>query len=72
MTATIGSGQSPTLERSGDAITFDGSPCGDATVTNTDTINVAAPDVATIEGLTVSMAGGQFAPGKTAEVRRDR
>ena len=35
---------------------------------NTDTINVAAPDVATIEGLTVSMAGGQFTPGKTAEV----
>ena len=68
VTATIGSGQSPTLERSGDAITFDGSPCGVATVTNTDTINVAAPDVATIEGLTVSMAGGQFAPGKTAEV----
>lgn len=67
MTATIGSGQSPTLERSGDAITFDGSPCGDATVTNTDTINVAAPDVDTFEGLTVSLAGGQFAPGKTAE-----
>jgi Ca2+-binding RTX toxin-like protein len=68
VTATIGSGQSPTLERSGDAIVFDGGACGAATVTNTDTINVSAPDHVTTEGLTVSIAGGQFAPGKTAEV----
>lgn len=46
---------------------FAGSECGVATVTNTDTINVSAPDHVTTEGLTVSIAGGQFVPGKTAE-----
>ena len=68
VTATIGSGQSPTLERSGDAITFDGSACGAATVTNTDTVNVSAPDHVTTEGLTVSIASGPFAPGRTSEI----
>ncbi|HLB39491.1 MAG TPA: hypothetical protein VJM84_03490 [Actinomycetota bacterium] len=67
VTATVGSGASPTLERSGETITFDGSSCGTATVTNTDAITVSAPDVATSEGLTISIAGGQFAPGKTPE-----
>ena len=67
VTATIGSGQSPTLKRSGDAIEFDRSACGAATVMNTDTINVAAPDHVTTEGITVSIAGGPFAPGKTSE-----
>lgn len=71
MTATIGSGQSPTLERSGDAITFDGGACGAATVTNTDAIKVTAPDADTLEGLTISIAGGQFAPGKTTEADGD-
>src|SRR4249920_1502748 len=67
VTATIGSGADPTLERSGDAIDFDGAQCGTATVTNTDTIDVTAPDLTTTEGLTISIAGGPFAPGKTAE-----
>jgi Ca2+-binding RTX toxin-like protein len=67
VTATIGSSESPTLERSGGAIAFDGSPCGAATVTNTDTVNVSAPDQATTEALTISIAGGQFGPGKTTE-----
>jgi Ca2+-binding RTX toxin-like protein len=67
VTATIGSNDSPTLLRSGNAITFGGAACDAATVTNTDTINVSAPDPASSEGLTISIAGGQFAPGKTAE-----
>lgn len=71
MTATIGSVQSPSLERSGDAITFDGGACGAATVTNTDAIKVTAPDADTLEGLTISIAGGQFAPGKTTEADGD-
>lgn len=67
VTAVIGSGASPTLERSGDAIWFDGSPCGMAEVTNTDTIDVSASDTSTIEALTISLAGGAFAPGLTPE-----
>jgi hypothetical protein len=67
VTAVVGSGGSVTLQRSGDAITFDGSACGSADVTNTDQINVTAPDDATSEALTISIAGGAFAPGKTSE-----
>jgi Ca2+-binding RTX toxin-like protein len=67
VTAVLGSGASATLERSGDAIWFAGAPCGAADVFNTDTINVSAPDNATVETLTISLAGGDFAPGKTTE-----
>jgi hypothetical protein len=36
-------------------------------VTNTDQINISAPDTSTDETLTISEAQGTFAPGKTAE-----
>jgi hypothetical protein len=67
VTATLGSGDAAVLERSGDAIEFAGSPCETADVSNTDQINVAAPDDTTVEALTISLDGGDFAPGKTAE-----
>ena len=57
---------SATLEVSSGAIWFGGAPCGAATTTNTDTINVAG-HVGTVEDLVVSMLGGEFAPGVTAE-----
>jgi Ca2+-binding RTX toxin-like protein len=67
VTATVGPGGSASLERSGTAITFAGLPCGAADVTNTDQINISAPDTTTSETITISMAAGTFAPGKTAE-----
>jgi Ca2+-binding RTX toxin-like protein len=57
---------SATLEVSSGAIWFGGAPCGAATTTNTDTINVAG-HAGTVEDLVVSMLGGEFAPGATAE-----
>jgi Ca2+-binding RTX toxin-like protein len=71
VTATLGSGEAATLERSGDAIVFAGSPCETAVVSNTDQINVAAPDDTTVEGLTISLDGGDFVPGKTTEADGD-
>lgn len=67
VTAVIGSGDNATLIRNGSAIEFGGAPCGAATVTNTDQINISAPDTSTDETLTISEAQGTFAPGKTAE-----
>jgi Ca2+-binding RTX toxin-like protein len=67
VTAVIGSGDNATLIRNGSAIDFDGAPCGAATVTNTDQINISAPDPNTAETLTISEAQGTFAPGKTPE-----
>ncbi len=67
VTATVASGASAALERSGTAITFAGVPCGGADVTNTDQISISAPDTTTSETITISMAGGTFAHGKTAE-----
>src|SRR6476659_1990710 len=67
VTAVIGSGENATLLRNGSAIEFGGSACGAATVTNTDQINIDLPDQTTTESLTISMANGAFAPGKTAE-----
>ncbi len=67
VTAVIGSGTRPTLIRNGSAIEFGGSACAGATVTNTDRIDVSAPNRATSERLTISEANGAFAPGKTAE-----
>jgi Ca2+-binding RTX toxin-like protein len=67
VTAVVGTGADVTLERSGDAIWFGEAPCGVADVTNTDLIKIDAPNDAIDESLTVSLAGGQFAPGATAE-----
>src|SRR5262245_7274958 len=67
VTAVAGPGASVALLRSGTAITFGGTPCGAADVTNTDQITISAPSTATSETITISMAGGTFAPGKTAE-----
>lgn len=67
VTATIGSTADVTLVRSGDAITFGGAPCGSADVHNTDLIVVNGPDDLLDESLTVSLAGGPFAPGLTSE-----
>jgi hypothetical protein len=64
-------GASVVLERSGDAIWFDGTTCGTADVTNTDTIDVTAPDTSAAESLTISIASGPFAPGKTSEIDGD-
>ena len=63
----MAAGSSATLEVSSGAIWFGGAPCGAATTTNTDTINIAG-HVGTVEDLVVSMLGGEFAPGATAEV----
>jgi Ca2+-binding RTX toxin-like protein len=62
----MAAGSSATLEVSSGAIWFGGAPCGSATTTNTDTINIAG-HVGTVEDLVVSMLGGEFAPGATAE-----
>jgi Ca2+-binding RTX toxin-like protein len=67
VTAVIGSGDNPSLIRNGDAIEFGGVACGAATVTNTDQINISAPDVDTTESLTISLAGGRFMDG-SAEI----
>src|SRR5262245_4482023 len=53
VTAVVGSGASATLLRNGSAIEFGGVPCGGATVTNTDQINISAPDTATAETITI-------------------
>jgi Ca2+-binding RTX toxin-like protein len=62
----MAAGSSATLEVSSGAVWFGGAPCGAATTTNTDTITVAG-HVGTVEDLVVSMLGGEFAPGVTAE-----
>jgi Ca2+-binding RTX toxin-like protein len=63
VTATIGSAASATLIRNGTSIQFDGSFCGLATVTNTEHIDIDAPDATTTESLTISLAGGTFTDG---------
>lgn len=63
VTATVGSGASSTLVRNGSSIEFGGSVCGLATVTNTDQIDIDAPDTTTTESLTISLAGGTFTDG---------
>jgi Ca2+-binding RTX toxin-like protein len=59
-------GSSATLEVNSGAIWFGGAACGAATTSNTDTINITG-NVGTDEDLVVSMLGGEFAPGATAE-----
>src|SRR6185436_4742819 len=54
------------IVRSGDAIVMNASPCGAATVNNTDTIEVKPANNA-VQSVLVDESGGAFAPGKTAE-----
>ena len=65
LTVTIDPGASATLSRSGSAIQLNGSSCGAATVTNTDTIVVTG--AAGAETLTLQLVLGPFAPGAAAE-----
>jgi Ca2+-binding RTX toxin-like protein len=65
VTVTTEGGDSVTIARSGEAITFNGSNCQTATVSNTDTIAVTTTGVPT--EIAFDLTGGAFAPGLTAE-----
>lgn len=56
-----------TISRQGDAIAVDGTPCGAATVANTDTVDVAGSGVGQEDDLTIDLSGGAFAPGKEGD-----
>jgi Ca2+-binding RTX toxin-like protein len=62
VSVSVGSGTT-TLSVSGGNIMADGSGCGGATVTSTDTIDVSA----TGGTLVIDLSGGPFAPGQKAE-----
>jgi Ca2+-binding RTX toxin-like protein len=62
---TLGSGDSATIVRSGDAIDVNGAACGGATVSNTDRITVTG--ASGNETVVIDLSGGQFAPGATPE-----
>jgi len=64
-TVTMGSDETATLVRNGNAIELDGSQCGTATVKNADTI--AASGTGPSDVLVIDLSGGPFAPGKTDE-----
>jgi len=71
VTLELGANESGTLEISGAAIMGTGGnartgACGRATVTNTDAIKVHAP-AGTAETVSISLRGGAFGPGETAE-----
>jgi len=55
--------ETTTLSVSSGNLLADGSQCGSATVTNTDTIDVSA----TAGTLVIDLSGGPFAPGQKAE-----
>lgn len=62
-------GDNAFIVRSGAAILVNGAPCGAATVTNTDTINVTIDNATDVEDnvVTISDTGGPFRPGASAE-----
>lgn len=64
---TLAGGAAATISRAGDEIAVDGAPCGAASVTNTDTVEVTGSGVGQPDDLTIDLAGGAFAPGKSAE-----
>jgi hemolysin type calcium-binding protein len=71
VTLDLSANESGTLEVSGTAIMGTGGTarsgaCGRATVTNTDAIKVRAP-AGTAETVSISLRGGAFGPGATAE-----
>jgi hypothetical protein len=57
------------IARLGDAIAVDGELCGEATVTNTDSISVTGMPEPETSGhqLDIDLSGGPFAPGRTDE-----
>jgi Ca2+-binding RTX toxin-like protein len=61
----LSSGTSATLLRSGIAVELNGTPCGTATVRNTDLISVTSVDG--FAALTLDLSGGAFSPGATDE-----
>ena len=66
VTLAVGDGLVATISRQDAAVTIDGIPCGSATVTNTDLIEVTTPAVS-VEIVTVDLSGGLLAPGATDE-----
>jgi hypothetical protein len=62
VSVSVGS-DTTTLSVSSGNLMADGSQCGSATVTNTDTIDVSA----TAGTLVIDLSGGPFAPGQKAE-----
>jgi Ca2+-binding RTX toxin-like protein len=66
-TVTVTQGVIATISREGDTIAVDGFPCQTATVTNTDVIDVAVPDVPESDIVVVDLSGGPLAPGATDE-----
>lgn len=66
---TADAGDSPTIGRTGDAITLDGTACGAATVSTTDTVTVTTLGVPA--SITLDLGGGGFVPGSTVETDGD-
>ena len=69
-TLTIGiDAGSHLLRRDGDAITYDGSACGEASVFNVDSIDASLAGVSDGDRVTftISLRGGPFAPGATPD-----
>ncbi len=66
-TVTVTQGVVATISRDGDAIAVNGVLCQTATVTNTDVIEVAVPDVPESDTVVVDLSGGPLAPGATDE-----
>jgi len=55
------------LVRQAEAIALDATPCGTATITNTESILVAGTGQGQPDDLTIDLAGGPFAPGLQTE-----
>ena len=66
LTVVVPSEHEGTLGRSGSAITFNGQPCGGATISTTDSIHVSVPSDAEAF-FTIDLSAGPFAPGATDE-----
>ncbi len=65
ITVTLAASETATISRVTDSIALDGVPCGVATVTTTETIQVTGTGPG--DEVTIDLSGGAFAPGKTAE-----
>ena len=64
-TVDVGNAETASIARSGDAIALNGTPCGTATVSTTDSIVVNGSG--TPAAVVIDLAGGPFAPGLTSE-----
>lgn len=64
---TLVGGDPAVLVRQAEAIALDGTPCGTATVTNTEEILVTGTGPSQPDDLTIDLGGGPFAPGPSAE-----